>query len=325
LIGYGSVKADPFQIAAYAAAHSERLGFMLAHRPGFVFPTLAARQFASLDQFSAGRLSVNFVSGASDVEQRREGDYLSKDDRYARTDEYIDVIRTLWSATEPVDHAGRFYAFEGYTNAVPPYEDRLPRIYVSGASQPAYEVAVKHADVFMQTGLPLAGIREQIAAVRSEAARQRRDRPIGFSASFHPILGVTEARAWERAHGLLAAVEQNIKKGPYGLMLKARGTGTNPPSVAAQRMWKAAQDSERHDRALWTALTRATGAFGSASALVGTPETVAAALLDYVDVGITAFQLYGYDGYGETVEYGRDLLPLLRQELLRREPAALAS
>src|SRR6202046_4704314 len=87
LIGYSSARPDGTQVAAYAAAHSERLGFLVAHRPGFVAPTLAARQFATLDQFSDGRIGLHIITGGHDAEQRADGDYLTKDERYARTDE----------------------------------------------------------------------------------------------------------------------------------------------------------------------------------------------------------------------------------------------
>src|ERR1700683_67419 len=87
LIGYASSQPDGTQVAAYAAAHTERLSFLVAHRPGFVAPTLAARTFATLDQFAGGRIGVHIITGGSDGEQRRDGDYLSKDERYARTDE----------------------------------------------------------------------------------------------------------------------------------------------------------------------------------------------------------------------------------------------
>ena len=81
------------QVAAYAAAHTERLGFLVAHRPGFVAPTLAARTFATLDQFTGGRVAVHIITGGNDAEQRRDGDYLTKDERYARTDEYLDIAQ----------------------------------------------------------------------------------------------------------------------------------------------------------------------------------------------------------------------------------------
>jgi alkanesulfonate monooxygenase len=89
LIGYGSSWPEGTQVAAHIAAHTQRLGLLIAHRPGFVFPTLAARQFATLDHFSGGRVAVHVITGGNDAEQRRDGDYLPKDARYARTDEYL--------------------------------------------------------------------------------------------------------------------------------------------------------------------------------------------------------------------------------------------
>ncbi len=86
---------------------------MLAHRPGFVAPTLAARQLATLDQFSDGRLAVHIISGGEDAEQQRDGDFLTHDERYARTDEYLDVVRRTWTSEAPFDHQGRFYRFKG--------------------------------------------------------------------------------------------------------------------------------------------------------------------------------------------------------------------
>ncbi len=66
LIGYQSSMPDGFIVAADVLAHTERLGVLLAHRPGFVSPTVAARKFATLDQFSGGRLAVHTISGADD-------------------------------------------------------------------------------------------------------------------------------------------------------------------------------------------------------------------------------------------------------------------
>jgi alkanesulfonate monooxygenase len=104
LIGYGSSTPDGGQVAAYAAAHTSRLGLLIAHRPGFVFPTTAARTFATLDQFAGGRIAVHTITGGSDAEQRRDGDYLAKDDRYARTEEYLGILRRAWSSPEPFSH-----------------------------------------------------------------------------------------------------------------------------------------------------------------------------------------------------------------------------
>src|SRR5271170_8320569 len=118
LVGYFSVAADGFQVAAFAAHSTERLGLLLAHRPGFVSPTLAARQLASLDQFSDGRLAVHVITGGSDADQARDGDFLDKAERYARTDEYLDVVKRAWTSPAPFDHDGPYYRVKGYVPAV---------------------------------------------------------------------------------------------------------------------------------------------------------------------------------------------------------------
>ncbi|MCU1657940.1 MAG: putative alkanesulfonate monooxygenase, partial [Pseudonocardiales bacterium] len=101
LVALGSSSPDPNQVAAYAAAHTERLKFLIAHRPGFIAPTVAARIFATLDQFSQGRVAVHIITGGHDPEQRRDGDYLSKDERYARTDEYLGILRRAGPPASP--------------------------------------------------------------------------------------------------------------------------------------------------------------------------------------------------------------------------------
>src|ERR1700712_1177088 len=78
LIGYSSSSPDNTQVAAYAAAHTDRLGFLVAHRPGFVFPTVAARTFATLDQFTQGRIAFHTISGGDDTEQPRDRAHLTK-------------------------------------------------------------------------------------------------------------------------------------------------------------------------------------------------------------------------------------------------------
>src|SRR6478735_9463073 len=115
LIGYGSGWSEGNQVAAYVAGHTERLGLLIAHRPGVVHPTLASRTFTTLDQFSNGRVALNIVTGGTDSEQRREGDYLSHDERYARTDEYLGILRQVWDAPGPHSFDGTYYRFEDFT------------------------------------------------------------------------------------------------------------------------------------------------------------------------------------------------------------------
>jgi alkanesulfonate monooxygenase len=326
LIGYASSQPDGAQVAAYAAAHTERIGFLVAHRPGFIAPTLAARQFATLDEFTGGRIAVHIITGGNDAEQRRDGDYLTKDERYARTDEYLDIVKQAWTAAAPFSYQGQHYKVEDfYSDVKSPQRPRI-RLYFGGSSDAAYRVGGKHADTYALWGEPLAETKQQIDSV-SEAARNagRADMP-GISVSFRPILGPTEELAWERAHRILQVTRENVadfrkrrRRQDWGL------GGAQPENRGSQRLLAAAAKGELHDRALWTPLAAATGAAGNSTALVGTPETVAQALLDYVDLGVTTILIRGYDPYDDAIDYGRYLLPLVRDEVARRDAEKAAA
>lgn len=319
LIGYGSGDPESTQVAAYVAARTERLGLLVAHRPGVVFPTLAARTFATLDQFSGGRVAVHVITGGNDADQRREGDHLGKDDRYARTDEYLQVLRRAWEEG-PFDHEGRFYRLTGFASDVRPHS-RIP-VYFGGSSPAAYRVGGRHADVYAFWGEPLAETAEQIAAVRAAAAAAGRTTPPRISVSFRPILGATDDAAWERAHRIVGTIRG---RGSHGSFVGMTRGGDGPPQAeGSRRLLAAAARGERHDRALWTTTAAVTSAAGNTTALVGSPETVAQALLDYVDIGVTTLLIRGFDPLDDAVDYGRHLLPLVRAELARRTPVPAA-
>lgn len=318
LVAWSSSSPESLHVAAYAAAHTERLSLLVAHRPGFVFPTVAARNFATLDQFSQGRIALHTITGGSDAEQRRDGDYLSKDDRYARTDEYLEVLKRTWSSSEPFSYSGRFYKFEDSVADVKPFNGSSIPVYFGGSSAAAYRVGGKHADVYALWGEPLKETAEQIQSVKAAAtAAGRRDTP-RISVSFRPILAATEEKAWDRAHGILAKLTGSVEQGT--LIRRFQGSD-GPQNAGSQRLLAAAAKGELHDRALWTPLAAATGAAGNSTALVGTPETVAQALLDYVDIGVTTLLIRGYDPYQDAIDYGRELIPLVRAEIQRRERA----
>jgi alkanesulfonate monooxygenase len=322
LIGYGSGYPEGSQVAAYAAAHTERISLLIAHRPGFVAPTLAARQFATLDQFSGGRVAVHTITGGNNTEQRRDGDYLEKDERYARTDEYLGILRQTWESAEPFSYEGTYYKFEDHYAETKPAH-RIP-LYFGGSSEAAYRVGGKHADTFALWGEPLKETAEQIAAVHAAARAAGRTELPGISVSFRPILAPTDELAWERAEGILNGI--NSGSGFFSTKRKAWvESGKQPENVGSQRLLAAAERADRHDRALWTATAKATGAGGNSTALVGSPETVAQALLDYVDIGVTTILIRGYDPLNDAVDYGRELIPLVREEVARRDAAAAGS
>src|SRR6202158_5189273 len=134
LIGYFSDAPDGFLVGAHAASVTERLGFLLAHRPGFVAPPVAARKLATLDQLSDGRLAVHIIAGGSDAEQARDGDWTDHDSRYRRAAEYLSLLRRTWTEPAPFDHSGEFYRTRGtYSEIRCRQEPHLP-IYGGGGS-----------------------------------------------------------------------------------------------------------------------------------------------------------------------------------------------
>ncbi len=173
LIAFGSTSPESILVAAQAASVTKRLGFLIAHRPGFTAPTIAARQFATLDVITGGRIAVHVITGGSDDEMRRDGSHIDKDARYDRTDEYLDIVLREWTATAPFDYQGRYYHVEKALSAVK--SPQLPHIpvYFGGASDAAIRTAGKHADVYALWGETYAQVAELVGRVRNEAARRR--------------------------------------------------------------------------------------------------------------------------------------------------------
>lgn len=325
LIGYFSAAPDGFQIAAYAAQQTERLNILLAHRPGFVAPTLAARQLATLDQFTDGRLAVHIITGGSDVEQQRDGDFLSKAERYARTDDYLDVVRKTWTSREPFDHDGPYYRVRDSFSGVKPVQQPHLPVYFGGSSDEAIAVAGKHADVFALWGETLEQTAETIAKVRASAARYGREHHIRFSLSLRPVLARTEVEAWARADRILQSAKALRESGTskkLGIFKSHDGTA---PNVGSQRLLQAASGGRVRDKRLWTEIAALTGASGNSTGLVGTAEQVAESLLDYYDLGITTFLIRGFDPLEDAIEYGRDLIPIVREAVAARDTARIAA
>ncbi|MXP62890.1 LLM class flavin-dependent oxidoreductase [Roseomonas sp. M0104] len=309
LIGWYSNGPDGLLLASHAAAYSSKVGFLVAHRPGFQSPTNAARAFATLDQLSNGRAAIHVISGGDDADQARDGDWLGKDDRYARTDEYVSILKSVWTGSGPVDHEGAYYRIKGASPEVRTVQQPRIPIYFGGASEAALRVAGRHADVYALWGETHAQVREIVTRVRAEAAKHRRE--VRFSLSFRPILAETEEEAWAKADAILQRVR--AVRGQAAL-----GRGPGPQNAGSQRLLAAAALGDRPEGRLYTAIARETGARGNTTALVGTPQQVAEAFLEYHDLGVTTFLIRGFEPLEDAVEYGRSLLPLTRRLVAER-------
>lgn len=309
LVAFHSTSPESILIGQHAASVTRKLNLMIAHRPGFTQPTLAARQFATLDQLTRGRAGIHIITGGDDAEQRQDGDFLTKDERYERTDEYLDVVRKVWTSEAPFDHQGKYYRFERAFSAVKSVQKPHIPVYFGGASDAAIAVAGKYADIYALWGETHAQVREIIARVRASAAKHGRSPR--FSLSLRPILAETEEKAWARAERILEQATALLDK--TGFRRSAA-----PVNAGSLRLLEAAAQGSRLDKRLWTGIAALTGARGNSTALVGTPEQVAEALVDYYDLGVTTFLIRGFDPLNDAIDYGRSLLPATRKLIEER-------
>jgi alkanesulfonate monooxygenase len=189
-------------MAAALSRQTERLKFMVALRPGLVSPTLAAQMVATCQRLSRGRLLLNVVCGGDPDEQRRYGDWLDHDRRYARAAEFLTIMRDALLG-RPFDFVGEFYRVSGAMVARPVQEP--PEIFLGGSSSAAKQVASRHADVYLSWGEHPEQMSEHIECVRALAAQQRRQLRVGTR--FQVITRDTAREAWSVANRLLEGMD----------------------------------------------------------------------------------------------------------------------
>lgn len=310
LVGYTSSSAEGFLVALHAAHATERIKLLVAHRPGFVQPTLMARKIATFDQLTRGRLAIHIITGKTDAEQWGDGDFSPKPERYERAAEYLALMRRTWQQTKPFDFEGRFYRVRGASSDVHPFQGPYPEILFGGASEGALAMGAEHCDTYAMYAEPLAAAKARITEMRARAARF--GRKIGFNISARPIIADTEAAAWAKAHAILAKLEGGAARG-----WSRQEASKEAVDNAGRRLMGFAAEKDLHDSCLWMPITKATGALGNTSALVGTPAQVADAILEYYRLGVGSFLIRGFDPERDTVEFGKELMPRIREGVAR--------
>jgi Coenzyme F420-dependent N5,N10-methylene tetrahydromethanopterin reductase and related flavin-dependent oxidoreductases len=316
LVPYDSSSYDPFTIGATIAAVTKQIKIIIALRPNTMYPTVAAKALATLDQLSSGRAVVHFIAGGSDAEQAKEGDVCYKDERYARLEEYIRILKRSWESSEPFDWDGQFYQFKNFSNKVRPVKGSIP-VSVGGSSDAAYRIGGSLANIFGLWGEPLKETKEQMDRIYAESDRAGRptsDRP-RIWVTFRPIIAETDELAWAKAHQTLDLLTAGRAKGQG----KITANASSPQNVGSQRLLDIAARGEIHDRALWYPTVTATNARGASTALVGSPQTITDSILDYIDLGAELISVRGYDNLNDAIDYGRFVLPKVRQALLDRQ------
>lgn len=292
---------DAWLTAAALLAETERLKFLVAFRPGLVPPTLAAQQAATFQRFSEGRLLLNVVTGGEDSEQRRFGDWLDHDQRYARTGEFLDIVTAVWGQ-ESVDFDGTFYRVRDGRVSAPP--DPIPQLYFGGSSPAALPIAARYVDVYLTWGEPPPAAAAKIAAVR--AAAESHGRSLRYGIRLHTISRDTSAEAWAVAEKLVAELTPEQVE-------KATRMHASSQSEGQRRM--TALHGGRLDNLevypnLWAGVGLVRG--GAGTSLVGSHEEVANLLCEYHSAGFDEFILSGYPHLEEAYWFAEGVLPLLR-------------
>jgi alkanesulfonate monooxygenase len=302
LLPTGRSCEDSWVVASALAPLTERLRFLVAVRPGLQSPTVAARMTATLDRLSAGRLLINVVTGGDPVENKGDGIFLSHDERYEVTREFLAVYRGLLAGSV-VNYHGKHITIEDGRLMYPPVQHPHPPLFFGGSSEAANDVAAQSIDKYLTWGEPPAQVAEKIGYVASLAAAK--GRRVSFGIRLHVIVRETRAEAWQAADDLISHVSDET-------IANAQAIFARMDSVGQRRMSEL--HGGRRDRlevspGLWAGVGLVRG--GAGTALVGDPDTVAARMKEYMALGIDTFILSGYPHLEEAYRFAELVFPLL--------------
>lgn len=301
LLGTGWGRPDTFTVATALAARTTTFQPLIAIRPGYWRPANFASAAATLNHLTGGRVLVNIVSGTDNLAAYGDGE-SGKAHRYARTKEFIQIVRKLWTE-ESVTYDGDHFTVADST--VEPRPAKPPRLYFGGASEAAERVAATEADVQLFWGEPLDGVAERIDRLQRLSEKLGREHaPLEYGLRVTTLVRDTTEEAWADAEAKVAQM--------------AKGDGAFPPdplrrgAVGQQRLLDLAAHGEVLDDNLYTTPGRYGGGGAGTTWLVGSAEDVARSLRKYQSLGVTHFVLSDTPYLQEIKRQGHQLLPLLR-------------
>lgn len=303
LIPTGKSCEDPWLTAAALAAETQRLKFLVAVRPGLMLPSVAARMTSTLDRISNGRLLINVVAGGDPVELAGDGVFLSHDERYEATDEFLKVWRSLLKG-DKVHFEGKHISSKGGELIFPPVQQPTPPVYFGGSSEAGQNVATEHSDVYLTWGEPPEQVKEKIKSVREKAARE--GRTVKFGIRLHVIVRETNEEAWAAANKLISYLDDEIIEQAQQRLSRHDSTGQTRMADLHKKGKEADLEISPN---LWAGIGLVRG--GAGTALVGDAETVAARIREYQEIGIESFIFSGYPHLEESYRFAELVFPLL--------------
>ena len=294
LTDFGYAKPDPILLSATLGLATSKIKFIVAYRSGLLSPATFVQQLNTLSSLIEGRFSLNIVAGHSPEEQRAYGDFLTHDERYDRTDEFLAICHAFWKEKGEVNFDGKHYKIERgkLHTAFFSSERAFPEILVSGSSPPAQKLAVRHGTCWMRFADTPERIRHDALAISKQAI------DVGLRLSV--ITRPTREEALSAACSL--ATEMKVKGDEKEFVRRSDSYSIKATYELAEDEWLTPY--------LWTGAVRYAGA--TAIALVGTPEEIASALMDYKEAGVSQFILSGWPKLDEMIRFGQQVLPLVR-------------
>jgi alkanesulfonate monooxygenase len=302
LIPTGRSCEDAWIAASSLISVTQRMKFLVALRPGMTTPSTVARMASTFDRLSGGRLLVNVVTGGDPVEMAGEGLYLSHDDRYELTDEFLQIWRRVM-AGETVDFKGKYLDIQGAKLLFPPVQTPHPPLWFGGSSPAAMEIAAKQIDVYLTWGEPPAQVEAKIARMRQLAEAQ--GRTLKFGIRLHVIVRRTLNQAWEAANELIEYVDDQAIADAQKALSRTDSEGQRRMSELHGGSKTALEISPN----LWAGVGLVRG--GAGTALVGDADTVVKRMLEYQALGIETFIFSGYPHLEEAYRVTELLFPHL--------------
>lgn len=297
---------DAWLISARLAAVTKRMKFIVAFRPGLIAPALAARQAATFDRLSNGRLVVNIVTGGSDADTAADGLQLNHDERYEVTDEFLTIYRQLLRSTDEYTFEGKHLKVIKGRNVFPTVQQPFPPVYFGGSSDAAHRTAARQADLYLTWGEPPQQVAEQLAKVRRYAAEA--ERTVRFGIRLHIIVRETTSEAWAAANDLIKHVDDSTIAASQAQFSSSQAVGQH----RMQALHGGRRDKLEVSPNLWAGVGLVRG--GAGTALVGDPATIVARMLEYVDLGVESFIFSGYPHLEEAYRTAELLFPKLPKE-----------
>ncbi len=308
LMGISYHMPDPLPMIGALVRETERTTFILAYRPGLLSPTLFTQVVNTVSWMSDGRISLNLVAGISPAEQAYYGDFLAHDDRYARSNEFLDILHRFWRGESPLTHHGEHYRIEEAQLGLGYKGGGRPAIYISGASGVAQKTAIAYGDCWLRYGDTPEGIARAAEPVLAQGCR------VGIR--MHVLARETRAEALADLEGMMRDPDEQHRAWVSDFVSKS-------DSEAVKTSFRLADQASED----WLSPMLYSGAVayrgGPALCVVGSYQEVADYLYRYKAAGVSEFIFSGWPTRDEMRIFYTHVLPLIRRHE-RDEPTTSA-